>query len=337
MALPESSSRPGSNAPGDKPALRSLAEARGILIGAAVAARPLSQEPQYAETLGREFSVLTPENATKFNAVHPARERYDFTQPDTIVAFAQAHGMKVRGHTLVWHEALPEWIREGKYTREELRAILEDHIKTVVGHFRGKVFAWDVVNEAVNDDGLLRDTIWRRGMGDDYLELAFRWAHAADPEALLFYNDYGSEDLGKKSDAVYALVKGLRESGVPIHGVGLQMHIGSSPPDPAQVSANVKRLGALGLEVHITEMDVQIQGMTGAMEEKLAAQAGIYGDILSACLPDSNFKAFVMWGFTDSHSWIPWFTKHPDAPLIFDESYRPKPAYSAIKAALAGR
>ena len=192
LAFAVSCSSGGSEPPSPTPtpSLRSLAQARGIAIGAAVGPQYLRDEPAYAETLGREFSMLTPENAMKFGLVHPDRDRYDFTDADYIVDFAEAHGMQVRGHNLVWHFQLPTWLTEGTWTRDELIAILHEHITTVVGHYRGRVAAWDVVNEAVGDDGSLRDTIWLRGIGPEYVDMAFRWAHEADPDALLFYNDY---------------------------------------------------------------------------------------------------------------------------------------------------
>jgi endo-1,4-beta-xylanase len=320
------------------PTLRSLAQARDIEVGAAVAADPLRDEPLYADTLAREFSMLTPENAVKFEPVHPEPDRYDFSDADFIVDFAEAHGMRVRGHTLVWHNQLPGWLTEGTWTRDELIDVLREHIMTVVGHYRGRVAAWDVVNEAVADDGSLRDTIWLRGIGPDYIDMAFHWAHEADPDALLFYNDYAAEGLGPKSDAVYALVQGLLERGAPINGVGLQMHVSlGSPPDPEAVAANMARLGALGLQVHVTEMDVRTQDGTGTPDERLAAQAGVYRAVMDVCLSSGDCKAFVTWGFSDRHSWIPGHTGNPDAPLLFDESYRPKPAYYAIMDALARR
>jgi endo-1,4-beta-xylanase len=200
---------------------------------------------------------------------------------------------------------------------------------TVVGHYKGRIYAWDVVNEAINDDGTLRDTVWLRNIGSEYIELAFRWAHEADPQALLFYNDYGAEGLGVKSDAVYNLVKNLLEKGVPIHGVGLQMHVSlESPPNPQEVAANIKRLNELGLIVHITEMDVRLT--TPPRWEDFVRQAEIYYSILKVCLSADNCKAFIMWGFTDKYSWIPGFFSGYGSALIFDESYSPKPAYYYI-------
>lgn len=314
------------------PPLRSIAEKCGIYIGAAVE-RGLLNIPDYAQILKREFNILTTENALKFGPVHPQPNTYSFGDADYIINFAESNGMKVRGHTLVWHHQLPDWVTQGKYAREEWINILREHIMTVVGRYRGRIYAWDVVNEAIDDSGILRDTVWLRNIGPEYIEMAFRWAHEADPQALLFYNDYGAEGLNAKSDAIYNLVKGLLEKGVPIHGVGLQMHTSlENPPSPEEVAANIKRLNELGLEVHITEMDVRIK--MPAKWEDLIKQAEIYRDILRVCLSADNCKAFVMWGFTDKYSWIPGSFSGYGAALIFDESYMPKPAYYYIAATL---
>ena len=315
--------------------LRSLAQTRHFYIGTAVDVDALQNEQQYSETLAREFNMVTPEVSMKFDATEPQRGVYSFSEADGIVAFARAHDMQVRGHNLVWYRALPAWLTTGNFTRNELMTILHDHIFTEVAHYRGQINIWDVVNEAVNDDGSLRDSIWLRGIGPDYLDLAFRWAHEANPQARLFYNDYGGEELEHKSDAIYALVKGLLQRGVPINGVGLQMHVSlDSYPKPQDVLANMQRLAALGLEVQITEMDVKIQADARSMQAKLDAQSTIYRDMLSTCLSVIKCTAFVMWGFTDAHSWIPAYTGHPDAPLIFDQEYRPKSAYFALASVL---
>ncbi len=315
--------------PTPTPALRSLA--RGISIGTAVRADPLQTDLQYRNTLAREFNMLTPENAMKFAAIHPGRNTYTFADADTIVAFAQAHNMQVRGHNLVWYKTIPSWVTKGNFSRTDLVTILREHIMAVVSHYRNSVNIWDVVNEAIDDNGALRDSIWLHVIGPNYIDLAFRWAHQANPQAHLFYNDYGGEGLGHKSDAIYTLVKGLLQRGIPISGVGLQMHVSlKTSPKPQDVLTNMKRLTALGLEVQITEMDVAIQGDPRPMEEKFAAQAQIYRDMLSVCLSVRNCTAFVMWGFTDRYSWIPLATGHPDAPLIFDGEYRAKPAYYGL-------
>ncbi|MBW4648267.1 MAG: endo-1,4-beta-xylanase [Kastovskya adunca ATA6-11-RM4] len=311
--------------------LRSLAQKQGLNIGAAVLTGVLQKEPTYRRVLAREFNMLTPENHMKFKPLHPERDRYDFAPADVLVDFAKENDMQVRGHTLVWHHSLPEWLEKGEWTREELMAILQEHIYTVVERYRGQVVEWDVVNEAIADDASLRKSIWLNVIGSDYIEMAFRWAHEADPTVKLFYNDYGSEGINSKSDAIYALVKSLRDRHVPIDGVGLQMHVrADKPPSAEKVAANMKRLGELGLEVHITEMDVKIEHATGTLEEKLTAQANVYRDMMQVCLTAENCDTFVLWGFTDLHSWIPRYLKQPDSPLIFDKFYNPKPAYDAL-------
>lgn len=322
--------------PPPSPPLRVLAQARGFFVGAAVSARPLEREPLYAQTLAREFNILTPENAMKFGPLRPARDRFNWRDADSLVSFAEANGMKIRGHTLVWHSQLPGWLSGGIQTKDELAAILREHISAVVGRYRGRIAAWDVVNEAVADGGGLRDTVFLRTLGAEYIDLAFRLAHEADPEVRLFYNDYGAEALGQKSDVVFGLVRDLKRRGVPVHGVGLQMHVTlESPPDPQGIAANIKRLGDLGLEIHITEMDVRIR--EPITEEKLGAQARVYRDIARACLSAPSCKALVLWGFTDRHSWIPGFFPGHGGGLIFDAAYQPKPAYTALAGVLAGR
>jgi endo-1,4-beta-xylanase len=312
--------------------LRQLAQARGILIGSAVGVDQLQNDPNYGRMLATQFSIVTPENAMKFAELHPAPNLYTFAGGDAIVAFAKAHGMQVRGHNLVWYRDLPSWVANGYFTRAQLMSVLQNHITTVVSHYRGQLSSWDVVNEAINDGSpTLRDSLWMRVIGPDYIDLAFRWAHAADPQVHLFYNDYGGEGLGMKSDAIYNLVKGMVQRGVPIYGVGLQMHVSiTDAPSEQDVIANMQRLAALGLKVQITEMDVQIQNDPRPLAARLAAQAQVYHDMLSACLAVKACEAFVMWGFTDRYTWIPAATGHPDSPLIFDENYRPKPAYTAL-------
>jgi endo-1,4-beta-xylanase len=315
-------------------ALRSLARDRGIQIGTAVAAGTLRTDKRYAETLAQEFNSITPENAMKMGPLRPSRERYDFAAADAIVDFAQDHNMQVRGHALVWHQQLPSWLTEGTWARDELIEILREHIMTVVGRYRGRVAAWDVVNEAVANDCRLGDTFWMQGIGPEYIDMAFRWAHEADPDALLFYNDYGCEGLEPKSDAVYELAGDLLERQVPIHGVGLQMHIRVGQPHrPENVLANMERLGELGLEVHITEIDVSIYG--DPSESMLDQQAKIYRDMMDACLSAPSCGAFVLWGFTDRHSWIPSHFPGWGSALILDESYQPKLAYAALGDVLA--
>jgi endo-1,4-beta-xylanase len=320
------------------PSLRSLAQAHGIDIGTTVNVGALQKEILYKNILASEFNMVTPDVSMKFNAIEPERSHYPFDEGDTLVAFAKAHNMQVRGHNLVWCTALPSWLTTGHFSRSELIAILREHILTEVSHYRGQVNIWDVVNEAINNDGKLRDSIWSRGIGPDYLDMAFLWAHEANPEARLFYNDDGGEGLSQKSNAIYNLLKGMIQRSVPINGVGLETHVSVDRyPQPLDVLPNMDRLVALGLEVQITEMDVKIQDDPRPMQARLDAEAQIYRDMLSTCLAVKQCTAFVMWGFTDRHSWIPDATGHPDAPLIFDAAYHPKPAFFALVDVLDGR
>lgn len=326
--------------------LREAAQVSGLLIGTAIRPAQLS-EAAYASTLAREFNMLEPEDALKWEVVHPERQSFDFSQADQIVDFATRHGMKVRGHTLVWHQQNPKWLTEGKYTSDELAQILEQHIKTVVGHYRGKIFAWDVVNEAFDElyPGKLRSTLWRdqpgiglAGNGSFYIERCFRWAHEADPQALLFYNEAEAEIMNPKADAIYAMVRDFRQRGVPIDGVGFQMHIANLHADVASISSNIKRFAALGVQVHITEMDVALPVDTNgnARPENLQRQADIYRQIATACVSHPGCTAIQTWGFTDKYSWIGSHSKKTQgAALPFDRNYRAKPAYQALRSALA--
>jgi endo-1,4-beta-xylanase len=347
--------------------LRGAARSSGMLIGTAVRPAQLS-EAAYASTLAREFNMLEPEDALKWETVHPEPQSFDFSQADQIVDFATRHGMKVRGHTLVWHQQNSKWLTEGKYTSEELAQILEKHIKTVAGHYRGKIFAWDVVNEAFDElhPGTLRSTIWRDQPGIEvaasseprasskparseikaqsskhgysYIERCFRWAHEADPQALLFYNEAEAEVVNAKSDAIYAMVRDFRQRGVPLDGVGFQMHIAHLNADVASISANIARFTALGVQVHITEMDVSlpVDANGNPRPEDLQRQADIYREIADACLSHPGCTAIQTWGFTDKYSWIGSHSKHTQgAALLFDRSYRAKPAYEALRNALA--
>ena len=336
---------PGFCTSNQEQSLRAASQVSGILIGAAVRPRQLS-ETAYASTLAREFNMVEPEDALKWEVVHPERESFDFSQADQIVDFATRHDMKVRGHTLVWHQQNPRWLTDSKHTTAELAQILEIHIKTLVGRYRGKIFAWDVVNEAYDElrPGELRGTIWRNepGIGvpendSSYIERCFRWAHDADPQAMLFYNDAGAEIVNTKSDAIYAMVRDFRKRGVPIDGVGLQMHISNLHPSVDSISDNIARFTALGIQVHITEMDVAlpVDANGDPRSEDMQKQADIYRQIAVACLSHPGCTAIQTWGFTDKYSWIGSHSKKAQgAALPFDRDYQAKPAYEALRKAL---
>jgi endo-1,4-beta-xylanase len=310
--------------------LRDLAQRP--LIGTAVNTDLLGSDATYTSILDREFNSVTPENAMKWESVERERGVLDFSAADRLVAHARAHRQVVRGHTLVWHNQLPAWLTSGTFTDEELEAILHEHITDEVSHFRGRIYAWDVVNEAFNEDGTLRDTLWLRRLGPGYIAKAFRWAHEADPRARLYYNDYNLESIGPKSDAAIALVQDLRRQGVRIDGVGFQGHLGIQYPYPDTLTDNLRRFAALGVDVAITEADVRM--ILPVTPEKLATQAEQFAAMLESCQAVRRCVSYTVWGFDDGHSWVPGVFAGEGAATPFDESYRPKPAYFALRDAL---
>jgi endo-1,4-beta-xylanase len=316
---------------GQSKSLRALAEKRKVYMGTAVAMNPFKSEPLYRQIIEREFNIIVAENAFKWSSIRPAKTRFDFKDTDLLVKFAETNGMKIRGHTLVWHRQIPKWLTEGNFTRDETIKILKNHIQTLVGRYRGKILAWDVVNEAIDDEtGKFRtDSFWYQKLGADYIKLAFEFAREADPKAKLYYNDYSAEGLNAKSDGIYNLLRELKNQKVPIDGIGWQMHLENGFRIKPQHYENAKRLAALGLELSITEMDVRLK--LPASAEDLRKQADAYRDVADFCLAESACKAILLWGFTDKHSWIPKeFSDKGDA-LIFDNFYKPKPAYKALQ------
>ena len=320
---------PGTAAPAAEAGLRAAARGTGVRVGTAVDTTALAADAPYRDAVGREFSTVTPENVMKWQLVEPQQGQYDWAAADGLVDFARAHGQTVRGHTLVWHSQLPSWLTEAAFTPDQLRTLLRQHIFAEVGHFKGRIWAWDVVNEAFNDDGTLRDTIWLRNLGPGYIADAFRWAHQADPGAQLFLNDYNVEWVGPKSDAEYALIKQLRAQGVPVNGFGMQGHLALQYGLPTTVLDNVRRFDALGVQTAFTEVDIRM--LLPADPVKVAAQAEGFGLLLRACLLVRHCVSYTVWGFTDKYSWVPGVFKGQGAATPFDENLQPKPAYFTIR------
>lgn len=326
--------------PRTKIPLRKAARTHQITLGTAASAQHLD-DPNYTRILGSQFAQLEPENEMKFARVHPEPGRYDFRAGDALISFAGAHGMTVRGHTLVWHRQLPQWLPAGNFSAAQLHAILENHIAMVMRHYAGRVYAWDVVNEAFNADGTLRNTIWYdqpgigyAGMGTRYIEQALVWARAADPNAKLFYNDYGAEGVNAKSDAIYAMAQEFRQRGVPLDGIGFQAHVDLSYDTPEALNSfaqNLQRFASLGLELHITELDIRLRDGSPA---SLAAQAKFYAEIAKACVQQPACKVLQTWGFTDRYSWVPRHYPRMGWALLWDAQYQKKPAYFGLQSAL---
>lgn len=299
--------------------LGGAAAAKGRYFGAAVAAGHLGESP-YAATLDTEFNAVTPENEMKWDAVEKSRNSFTFGSADQIVGHAQGKGMKIRGHTLVWHSQLPGWV--GGLSASELRSAMNNHITKVMQHYQGKIYAWDVVNEAFQDgnSGARRSSPFQDKLGDGFIEEAFRTARAADPNAKLCYNDYNTDGQNAKSNAVYNMVKDFKARGVPIDCVGFQSHFNGQSPVPGDYQQNLQRFAALGVDVQITELDIEGSG---------TAQADSYRRVTQACLAVSRCTGITVWGIPDKYSW-----RAGGTPLLFDDNYGKKPAYSAVLAAL---
>ncbi|HYF72714.1 MAG TPA: endo-1,4-beta-xylanase [Nocardioides sp.] len=321
----------------------------GFVIGSAVAGGghhvdqpypdPFPNDRVYRYLLGKEFSSVSPENQMKWEFIHPERDRYRFGPADDIVRFARQHHQAVRGHTLLWHSQNPAWLTEGDYSAAELRRILRDHIRTVVGHYRGRIHQWDVANEVFDDSGQLRtsDNLWLRELGPGIIADAFRWAHRADPRAQLFFNDYGVEGVNAKSNAYLALISDLLEQGVPVDGFSVQGHLSTRYGFPDDLAANLQRFADLGLETAVTEVDVRMDLPDGAepTSAQLAQQADYYQRMLEGCLAVATCRSFTVWGFTDKYSWVPVFFPDEGAATIMTEEFERKPAYYALRRTLA--
>ncbi|KAL1512793.1 hypothetical protein ABEB36_002323 [Hypothenemus hampei] len=293
--------------------------ANKIYIGSALAPDHLS-DSQYSSIAAAEFNSLTPENEMKWDAVEPSQGNYNYGPADQLVQFGQQNGMKIRGHTLVWHSQVPSWV--SGLSGDTLHQTMISHITNVVTHFKGSIYAWDVVNEIFNEDGSYRSSLWYNNFQTSFVADAFQAAAAADPSAKLYINDYNVEYTNAKSNALYNLVKELKSQGVPIHGVGFQSHlaVGQIPSDFA---TNLARFTALGVDVAITELDIKQNG------QSQDAQAAAYSEVIKDCLSVNGCVGVTIWGFTDKYSWI-----SSDTACPWDSNYQAKPAVAAIEAAL---
>lgn len=342
------------------PATLKSAFANDFLVGTAVnESEYCGTDPRAAGIVKEQFNSITPENCLKWESVHPHPDSFDFTNADRFVAFGEQNHMFIVGHNLIWHSQTPDWVfrddQGNPISRAALVERMRKHIFTVVGRYRGVIGGWDVVNEALNEDGTLRDSPWRRIIGDDYLVLAFQFAHEADPGARLYYNDYSLENKPKRDGAV-ALIKNLQSAGIPIYAVGLQGHYKMDWPTNNQLDETIKTFADLGIKVSVTELDIDVlpkatasQGADVSMN--FALQSGL--NPYTNGLPDSVqqalaqryqdlFKIFVanrqsmervtIWGVTDAHSWLnDWPIRgRTSYPLLFGRDYLPKPAFQAV-------
>ncbi|MFP5248954.1 MAG: endo-1,4-beta-xylanase [Acidobacteriota bacterium] len=329
-------------------------------IGAAINAPQIEGKDAIGDAIiTSQFNTISPENALKWMSVHPQPGMYDFRLPDEYVAFGEAHHMYIHGHTLVWHNQTPAWVfqdeKKNPLTRDALLARLHDHIQTVVGRYKGRIQSWDVVNEALNEDGAMRQSEWYKIIGPDYIAKAFQYAHEADPQALLCYNDYNIENQAKRDGAV-ALVKKLKAEGVPIGCVGIQDHDHLDWPTPEQEDAAISAFAALGVKVAISELDVDVlpraaagntadvsfhaaqdpklnpyvNGLPDAVAKQLAAR---YADLFRVFAKHrGEIVRVTFWGVTNRETWLNNFPVRgrTNYPLLFDREGQPTPAFNAV-------
>lgn len=304
-------------------------------FGASINTTLLRNNATYRAVVAREYNSLTAENVMKMEPIHPAINTYNWVNADALVNFAQQYNKRIHGHTLVWHQSLPNWVTNYTGDSAAWENLLKTHIQTVVSHYQGRLTSWDVVNEAFNDDGTLRSSIWLQHLGPDYIARCFRYAHEADPAALLFYNDYGHEYSTAKLNAIAALMNRFKTNGVPVHGVGLQMHMNRNSSNTGIANA-ISVMVQTGLKVHISELDISLNPennqsliLTPAL---LQLQADKYKFVtrIYKNIPVAQRFGITTWNVSDADSWIPVTYNRPDWPLPFDSLYQKKPAYQGI-------
>lgn len=324
--------------PGELPSLYDAYKDH-FLIGAAVGARTLTEE---RDLLIRHYNSLTAENEMKFERLQAVERQYTFDFADRMLAFAKQYGKKVRGHTLVWHNQTPKWVFEdgdgNPVDHETLLLRMKSHIHTAVGRFQGEIYAWDVVNEAVSDKGEehLRPSPWLDIVGESFIAKAFEYAHEADPQAQLFYNDY-NECVPDKREKIYKLVRSLKENGTPIHGIGLQAHWNLDFPSTDDIRRAIERYASLGLILHITELDISVFrhedrriDLTAPTEQMLERQASRYRQIFELFKEYSeHIKSVTFWGVSDRYTWLNDFPVRgrQNWPFVFDAEHRPKASF----------
>ena len=312
--------------------LRAGAEADSRYFGVAVGQEDLSNGTA-TNLAGSQFDMVTPQNEMKWDTIEPNNGQFNFGPGDAIVNFASSHGARMRGHNLVWHSQLPGWVTS--LPSNQVKPAMEAHITGEVSHYKGKIYAWDVVNEPFNDDGSFRQDVFYNafGGGAQYIGDAIRTAHTADPAAKLYINDYNIEGLGSKSDAMYNLAKTLLSQGVPLGGIGFESHfiVGQIP---SSLQANMQRFAALGLDVAITELDDRMP--TPASSGNLQQQATDDANVVKACLAIASCPGITQWNISDADSWIPGTFPGYGAATLFDNNYQPKPAFNSVLNALAG-
>ncbi len=325
-----------------KPPLRDLARAHDIELGNYAALKLLDEKP-YSAILTSQYSFLSVDGnlnwAFNDGSLRPSATAYDYTNPDKIFDYAKQHNMPVQAHHLVWGEEkwLPGWLKNGRYSPAQLLDIMHRHIAEVSTHYRGQIREWTVVNEAFTRsqhvNGL--NDWWADHTGDtSYISKAFIWAHQADPKAKLLLNDFGNETQNSVSNAMYTYIKKAKAEGVPIDGIGMQMHIaGDKPPNKQDVISNMQRFAQLGVDVYVTEFDVNMTNVKASDHQREQIEAQIYYDMVRACIESKACHSFAQLGITDKNSWYNEMGYKNSEPLMFNNRYRPKPAFYSFRLA----
>ncbi|KAI0597548.1 carbohydrate-binding module family 1 protein [Biscogniauxia sp. FL1348] len=324
--------------PGASAQLNKLAKAAGKLyFGSATDNGELS-DTSYVDILKDtdEFGQITPGNGQKWQYTEPSQGQFSYTEGDEIVDFAATNGQIVRCHTLVWYSQLPSWVSSGSWTTDQMTSIINTHISNEVGHYKGQCYSWDVVNEALNDDGTYRSNIFYTVLGESYIPLAFEAAAAADPDAKLYYNDYNIESTGAKQASTVNIVTLVKDAGAQIDGVGMQAHliVGSVSAQSALESAMNAYIAAGVTEVSYTELDIRFSSLP-ASDSGLQQQAADYATVTKACLAVDACVGITIWDYTDKYSWIPSTFEGQGAALLYDDNLSKKPAWTAVSSVLA--
>lgn len=308
-------------------------------MGAALGINNLKNNVEYRNTVIKEMTSITAENAMKMNFISLGRKNYNFDDADYIVNFGVENKMRIHGHTLIWSRATPPaWITNFVGEKEDWKELMKEYIHDVVGRYKGKVASWDVVNEILNDDGTLFDCVWLKNIGPEYIELAFRYAHEADPDAILFYNDYGHEYSHARRYSVFHISDSLAKKGVPIHGIGLQTHTHTNRA-LSDLRYSIMSVSGTKLKIHVSELDVSVNPEKKAnavfTEELAEKQRAAYQAVAKAMadLPQEQRFGVTMWGVHDPSSWA---SKNPDWTLPFDDKFQRKPAYDGLLQGIYG-
>ncbi len=315
-----------------------LKDAAGIPIGVAVDTYRLQNDNAYRSFILQHFNCIVAEWQMKMKAIYLGPGEYEWTYADYLVHFAYENNIAIHGHTLLWHESIPQWLKDYTGSDAEFAQLVENYVRTVVGRYKDNISTWDVVNEAFTNAGY-RDTLFLQRLGPNYLADVYQWAHEADPDCQLYYNDYGTLEDPTKTGVIIAEIQKLLSTSAPIHGIGIQGHLHLNDPDLTSIAIALGTWNALGLNLRISELDVSINwdGLRPVFTQARAeSQRDYYHNVVEKFLTSPHLTSISVWGFDDAHSWLPNHHHHPDWPLLFDGNYEPKPAAEGFLRALQG-